>query len=309
MHLLIPFAAPLPEAGREALAGLALPRLAGLLPRLREVWRDDGDPWCLSPPHERALARALGWQGGAGMLPWAARQALADGVDVGELAWGLVTPAHWQLGSDRVVLVDPDQLALEAAASRALFEAVLPLFTSDGYLMRWGAPLRWYIAHESLAALPCASSDRVIGRSVDAWLGEGDALRRIRRLQSEVQMLLHMHALNAEREAQGLLAVNSFWLSGCGPLQRDAAPAPTVDARLRRPALEGDGPAWALAWERLDAGPLAALATRVAQGTEVQLTLCGERSAVTLQSAPVGWSRRLRALWSPPSPLRLLEGL
>jgi hypothetical protein len=31
---------------------------------------------------------------------------------------------------------------------------VLPLFTSDGFLLRWGAPLRWYVAHESLAGLP-----------------------------------------------------------------------------------------------------------------------------------------------------------
>lgn len=309
MHLLIPFAAALSDAGREALAGLALPRLAGLLPRLRETWRDDGDPWCPSPPHERALARALGWQGGAGLLPWAARQAAADGVDVGELAWGLVTPAHWQLGSDQVVLADPEQLALDAPASRAFFDAVLPLFTGDGYLMRWGAPLRWYVAHESLAALPCASPDRVIGRNVDAWLGEGEPVRRIRRLQSEVQMLLHTHALNAERESQGLPAVNSFWLSGCGPLQRDAAPAPAVDDRLRRPALDADWSAWALAWERLDAGPLAALSERAAQGEAVQLTLCGERSALTLQATPGGWSRRLRALWSPPSPRRLLETL
>ncbi len=73
MHLLIPFAAPLSEAGRQALATLALPRLQALLGRMTEVERDEADEWCLSPPHERALARALGWQGGSGLLPWAAQ--------------------------------------------------------------------------------------------------------------------------------------------------------------------------------------------------------------------------------------------
>ena len=82
MHLLIPFAAPLSAAGRQALAALALPRLRALLGRLTEVERDEGDEWGLSPPHERALARALGWQGASGQLPWAARLAAADGIDV-----------------------------------------------------------------------------------------------------------------------------------------------------------------------------------------------------------------------------------
>ena len=37
-------------------------------------------------------------------------------------------------------------------------------------------------------------------------------MRRVRRLQSEVQMLLHTHPLNAAREDRGDLTVNSFWL-------------------------------------------------------------------------------------------------
>ena len=48
-----------------------------------------------------------------------------------------------------------------------------PLFDSEGYVLTWGAPLRWYIAHESLSELPTASIDRVIGRNVDRWLPDG----------------------------------------------------------------------------------------------------------------------------------------
>ena len=309
MHWLIPFAAPLSETGRQALATLSLPRLRDLLARLTEKDRDEADEWCLSPPHERALARALGLQGGAGLLPWAARQAAADGVDVGELAWGLITPAHWHLGTDQVSLFDPARLMLDEPASRALFDAVLPLFTGAGFAMRWGAPLRWYVAHESLEALPCASLDRVIGRNVDGWLGSDPAARRIRRLQSEVQMLLFTHPLNEQREARGLLPVNSFWLSGCGVLQPARGEMPRIDERLRQPALDEDWAAWTKAWESLDAGPLAEMLAQAGQGAELRLTLCGERGAVTLGTAPRGWARRLRTLWSSPSPLSLLEPL
>ena len=60
MQLLIPFAVPWSEAGRQAAATLALPRLHSLLGRLDRVALDTADECSLSPPHERALARALG---------------------------------------------------------------------------------------------------------------------------------------------------------------------------------------------------------------------------------------------------------
>lgn len=303
MHLLIPFAAPLSDAGRQAARSLALPRLAALLARWRVAGRDDGDELTLSPPHERALARSLGLAGAGGLLPWAAHAARADGIDTADLAWGLLTPTHWHLGTEQVSLADPDALMLDEAESRAFFDAVQPLFTGDGYALHWGAPLRWYAAHEGLAELASASIDRVIGRNVDAWLGSDPAARRLRRLQSEVQMLLYTHPLNAAREARGLLPVNSFWLSGCGVAQAAVGPRPEVDARLRAPALAENWPAWAQAWETLDEGPIAQLAA--AGGS---LTLCGERASVRLEPAQ-GWLDRLGSLVRRPSVAALLETL
>ena len=43
------------------------------------------------------------------------RAARADGIDVGDLAWGLLTPVHWHLGTEQVSLVDPAALALDEA--------------------------------------------------------------------------------------------------------------------------------------------------------------------------------------------------
>jgi hypothetical protein len=309
MHLLIPFAAPLSEPGRQAAATMGLPHLQALLGRLTLGRRDEADEWSLSPPHERALARALGLQGGNGLVPWAARQAQADGVDTGDLAWGLLTPTHWHLGTEQVSLIDPAQLLLNEATSRALFDAVLPLFASDGYLLRWGAPLRWYAAHESLAQLPCAALDRVLGRNVDAWLGNDPATRRVRRLQAEVQMFLHTHPINEQRQAQGLLSVNSFWLSGCGVAQAATGAAPQVDERLRAPAVADDWAAWVKAWQTLDAGPLAALNTAAQGGQAVQLTLCGERASATWASAPRSLLAKLRSAVSRPAVWPVLERL
>ena len=304
MQLIVPFAAPLADAGRATLRTLALPALRAWLAGAAVVERDDGDAWSFSPPHERALARSLGWAAGDGRLPWAAWSAARDGIVPGDLAWGLLTPAHWHLGTDQVSLIDPAGLMLDEAASRALLAAVQPLFTSEGFVVHWGAPQRWYLAHESLSGLRTASLDRVIGRNVDAWLGSDPAARLLRRLQNEVQMLLHEHPLNTGRVARGLLPVNSFWLSGCGSAQPGTTPEPTVDDRLRAGALAEDWAGWAKAWQTLDEGPIAALR---GAGEAARLTLAGERSAVTLR--PAGGWRRWRAFVHRPAPLPLLEGL
>jgi hypothetical protein len=202
-----------------------------------------------------------------------------------------MTPAHWHLGTHQVSLVDPATLALGEDESSTLYEAVRGLFLAEGFGLAFGAADRWYLMHESLATLATASLDRVIGRNVDRWLGSDPAARRIRRLQSEVQMTLHAHPLNAAREARGLLPVNSFWLSGCGIAQPEAGGAEgaaAVDDRLRGPALASDAAGWALAWQTLDAGPIAELRDAAGRGERVELTLCGERSGVTFASRAPG---------------------
>src|SRR5439155_16825341 len=125
-------------------------------------------------------------------------------------------------------------LELDAVVSRALFDALRGLFEDDGYACEWCAPLRWYLSHAELDGLACASLDRVVGRRIDPWLEQhtrGDArTARVRRLQSEVQLALHAHPVNDAREERGALAVNSFWLSGCGAAQ-PASGDVTLDTR------------------------------------------------------------------------------
>lgn len=300
MHLVIPFAAPLSPAGREVLRGQRWPGLQRLLAG-RAAQLDSGDELSLSPPHERAVARERGWAGGDGQLPLAAHAARADGLAPQGLAWGLLTPAHWHQGTDQVSMTDPSTLALDEAASRTLFDAVAPLFVSEGFVARWGAPLRWYVAHASLATLACASPDRVIGRNVDRWLPGAREARLWRRLHSEVQMLLHGHPANAAREAQGLAVVNSVWLSGCGVEQPARGQPVQTDDRLRQAALAEDWALWAGAWKQLDADLAAAPPAR--------LTLCGERAAASFDLGARGLWARLGALRGPARLHELLESL
>lgn len=309
MHLMIPHASSAAPACREALQGLSLLNLSRLLGLLTPTQRDEGDEYTLSTPHERALALALGLAGAEGMLPWAARLAALDGIETLDLCWGLLSPVHWHVGSDYITMGDPQELQLDEALSRALLEALQPLFEGDGWALVWGAPTRWYVAHESLCGLPTASLDRVIGRNPDLWMPDHPAAKALRRLLSEVQMLLYRHPLNDEREQAGLPAVNSVWLSACGPRQPEHAPAPQVDERLRAPALHEDWAAWAEAWQALDAGPLRDLLARARSGTPVQLTLSGERHAQRYETTPRSWLGTIKARWQQPAPGDLLQSL
>ena len=309
MHLLIPFASALSENATQVLRDISLPRLERALVQLTPTQRDEGDESTLLAPHERALAAAWGWDDRDGNLPFAAHAAAADGVDVGELAWGLITPAHWMVGRDHVVLTDPAALKLDAAESRALLDAVRELFESEGFTLVWGAPTRWYAAHESLAALPCASLARAIGRNVKDWLPQPPHARLVRRLQSEVQLLLYPHPINEAREERGESSINSFWLSGCGRHQDANVDAVQVDDRLRTPLLAEDWAGWADAWRALDAGPLADLLARALRGEEAALTLCGERSAQRFENLPRTLAQRLASHWKSVAPHSVLEGL
>lgn len=310
MHLLIPNASTLSEAGLPAQRGLVLPHLQRLLPRMVPADRLGTDEYALSTPAELAHAQALGWNAPDGCLPWAAQAAAADGVPVGDAPWGLLTPVHWHVGAEHVSVGYPEQLRLSAQESHALFEAVRPLFEGEGWTLVWGSPLRWYASHASLQGLPTASLDRVIGRNLDLWMPDHPQAKAIRRLQNEVQMMLYQQPENDRRAEMSMMPVNSFWLSGCGRLQ----PAGTtdglvIDHRLRAPLLGENWADWAEAWRALDAGPVRDLLARHDAGEAVALTLCGERFAQRLQAGSQGWLARLARRFGGASPLALLEAL
>jgi hypothetical protein len=313
MHLLIPFASALSDAASHVLRDLSLPHLSKLLGRLTPTQQDDADVFSFSPPHERAFAAAAGWQGADGCLPFGAHAAMQDGIEVGDLAWGLVTPVHFHVGRDHVTLADPAALKLGEGKSRAAFAAVRELLESEGFRFEWGSASRWYAAHESLVDLPCASLDRVIGRNVELWMRGSEArsvqAKLIRRLQSELQLLLYPHALNDEREQRGELTLNSFWLSGCGRRQPVGGDAVQTNDSLRAPLLAEDWVAWADAWRALDRGDVAEWLDAANAGKPTTLTLCGDRGAHRFDAAPQSMLQRLGRRLRPVEPHAVLEAL
>lgn len=310
-HLLVPFASCASAGCRSALPGLQLPHLQRLLARLGMEADDPGSASSLSPPHERVLARAQGLDTADGLIPlaaWAVRQGGGEPADAG---WAWITPCHWRVGRDNIVMTHPAELQLAAEEARAFLGLMAPYFAGDGIALEYESPLRWRARGDLFRTLPAASLDRVVGRVVDEWLPRGNAGRMLRRLQQEMQMLLYTQPLTDERQARGLPPVNSFWVSGSGALGAGAHVAPGLQVfdGLREAALREDWPAWTAAWQQLDAQEIPRLAAELAQGRAVRLTLCGEASARTWSSAAAGRWSRLASMFSRPSPAHLLETL
>ena len=305
--LLIPYAASTAEGCQQALQGLALPHLDRLLARLspHTAQTDTGEETSFTPPHERALARALGLPFDDGRTPWAAWHRHQQGQPAHGQAWAFITPCQWHVSTDHITLRDPDSLGLDEAASRVLLAIVAPWFAEDGIALHYDQPTRWLASGALFDGLATASLERVLLRDVRPWMPEpraAQAARTLHRLHSEMQMLLYTHAFNDERAARGLPVVNSFWVHGTGPLPTPPPTptiVPTVPTTLRDAALREDWRTWATAWAALDSGPVADLLRQSESGAPVQLTLCGERNAQGFHSAPRGLAQRIQGFFRP----------
>ncbi len=301
VHLLIPFAAAGAPGCRDTLQKLSLPHFERLLARLARAESEPGDEHTLSMPHERVLARECGLQAADGCIPWAAWQVEQAGRDTRYAPWAWITPCHWRVGTDHIAMEHPQQLQLDPRDSQALLAAMQPYFEQDGIRLEYDAPTLWLARGEVFGPLATASLDRVVGRVIDPWIPRSDKARTVRRLQQEMQMLLYTHAVNEERIRGGLLPVNSFWVSGTGALPPTRKPSPPpglqITHYLRDAALLGDWAAWGSAWQQLDAREGPRLAQALDRGEPVAVTLCGERSAQTWRSGPVGLRQKFQAFF------------
>ncbi len=327
-HLLLAFAACSDAswlATLKALPAAHTRHFAKLLQGMQLAGTDNNDALSMSPPHERALARVHGLDGDGmrdGLIPWAAweheqRTQGEAGEETRTHSWAYVTPCHWLMGREHATLTNPDALALSEADSRTLMAAMQVYFEADGIRLHYIAPQRWLAEGDVFRNLPTASLDRVLGRSVDPWLPAGSSGKTLRRLQNEMQMLLYTHPINDARTSQRQLPINSIWFSGTGELpeqgrrpaasperQQLSAPRTLVDSALR-----DDWEAYASAWAALDALEAKDWLNRQAAGEVVRLTLCGERTALTFESAPRSLLRSFNQLLKPKPLLGLLETL
>jgi hypothetical protein len=244
------------------------------------------------------LARAQGLQVGDGCIPWAAQRAAALGLEHAQtLPWSFVTLCHSVVGNGSMTMEDPALLQVTEVESRQLLADMTPYFEEDGLALHYLEPAAWLCCGEPLRDVRTASLDRVIGKDLADWQAAHGESAKLRRLQNEMQMLLYTHTVNDARSRVRSAAINSIWLHGTGELSKASAQVSTninMPRSLADAALKEDWPAWAKAWEQLDATLCVDVLKRVQAGEPVTLTLCGERHAMHYEVRPKNALERLK---------------
>ncbi len=128
-------------------------------------------------------------------------------------------PVHLVMQRDAFSLSDPSTLVITQSELMTLCAVLNQHFMSGG--------LDFEVSNKKLllrlATVPRISTtlpESVVGRNVYAYLPQGTDASYWNKIVNEIQMLLHEHPLNQQREMAGLPVINSLWLSGGGLLPK-----------------------------------------------------------------------------------------
>ncbi|RSZ55899.1 hypothetical protein HF313_15975 [Massilia atriviolacea] len=240
ISLVLPFALPPPELAPDLIRALQAPALAALISRTASHQALPVDDALRALPHEAWLARTLNaCADGTPSLAGAVMRGY--GLAQPEGTWFIVNPAHTQIARSHLLMADMRRLHLSEAHGRALFDLAQPYFDESGKTLLYGDAGTWFMRADDWTGLETSTPDSAVGLNLTDWLPKGTSSRAFRVLQNEVQMLWFEHPANAEREARGLPAINSFWpwgaaAAGAGP---DTALLATSEALPWMAALAG----------------------------------------------------------------------
>ncbi len=137
-----------------------------------------------------------------------------------DATWICADPVHLRLHQNRLILADSGSFSLTLAEARALAATVNEQLPEIGHLHVASAE-RWYLRLAPSwvdAPFNAPPLSTVAGRGIEQVCLETLQTHALRNLLNQIQMLLHAHPVNARREKNGQLRINSLWLWGVGKL-------------------------------------------------------------------------------------------
>jgi hypothetical protein len=281
------------------------PEGAELLPRL--------------PALERWLSRATTTPAASGWRGWLTGAAagageVAGGGDAGWAAAGLVpqaegrhfwfaTPVHYIAGLDTVQLHPAGLLELQPAQQQRLALDFARVFQDSPWRLHALGYRELLLEGPDPGPHETTEPAAVLGGDLGASQPQGVAARPLRRLAAEIEMWLHEHPVNIERERLGELPLSGLWLWGGGSAVRRRVSVSNSHWRLHADDAFSAGFAAAagLAVQPLPAS--AAALTVIAPTTVVVLPAVCAAGVLDMQRLEQEWFRPLlenldRGRWS-----------
>ncbi len=137
-----------------------------------------------------------------------------------DASWLCADPVHLRLHQEQLILADGGSLMIALDEAQAIIDELNRQFADSGSF-HLGAAERWYLqlpAKHTVSDFAVLPLSVVAGRRVEQHLPANADLRWLRCLLNEIQMVLHNHPVNQNREECGQPTINSLWLWGGGPL-------------------------------------------------------------------------------------------
>ena len=133
-----------------------------------------------------------------------------------------IEPVHIHAARDHLVLTSTEILELQQDEADALFDSVKDIFAEMAVAIYRPKANCWFIESPSLQSLSTVSTEQAQGRNIDHWMPIDTTIagvaRQWRKWQNDIQMIWFNHPVNERRASEGMLPINSIWISGIGTL-------------------------------------------------------------------------------------------
>lgn len=132
-------------------------------------------------------------------------------------------PVHLQADIDHAVLTSSKDLNISYRESKQLCETLNQHFNQDD--LRFISlqdsvrqDKQWFVITDNVIKINTTPLAEAVGRNITISLPRGEQATRWKQLLTEAQMLMFAHEVNATRENNAQMSINSLWFHGSGEL-------------------------------------------------------------------------------------------
>lgn len=151
-------------------------------------------------------------------LPVAAITHLYDTQSKDDYIWLRADPVYLQVTHHRINLLESEYLHLSQVEADKIIATLNEYYRHDNLEFSAPTPTRWYVKLPQLPKVTFTPLPAVMGKNIYALFPTGEDQPYWQQLLNEIQMLLHSHEVNEQREEQQHFPINSLWFWGAGQL-------------------------------------------------------------------------------------------
>jgi hypothetical protein len=221
-------------------------------------------------------------------------------------------PIHLHVEGDALLLLDRHSLEISPEEADALIESLNRHFASEGMVFAALTGDQWQVLVPEPHGISTTHPLKRVGRNIDGFLPVGENARRWQARFNEIQMLLHDHPVNKDRESRGKRAISGVWFwdehEATGfPWGKNWPAEAEVVETLRAPSAYGDAEGWRESARRFDEERLAPLLKSLGRGEVKKITLLALEGRCSALADITRWN--LLRVWRRPRPLPRIPGI